>query len=110
MTQMKIQAALELAVKQMDGLIPTAIISVSTPGVIAIFETEDPHLFVTGMAVTVTGHSSTPVADGSYSVTVVNDTRFSLNDLDTDQPLTLTVGSNGKRLIYTFCGYSVSTC
>ena len=96
MSQIKIRAALETAIKSLGGPLPVADILKSTAGTVAVFETMLPHGLVTGVSVYIDSHvGCVPAVFGSYQVLVVNSTMFSLKNASTGVALPLTTGGIG---------------
>ncbi len=96
MSDKKIRAALEIALDGLAGLIPAVSVLTSSG---SVFVTSAPHLLKTDISAKVTGHvGSTPAVSGSYLVTVLSSTTFSLRDELTKQVVTLSVGGTGGSI------------
>lgn len=96
MSQTKIQAALELAVKGMPGLVEPSNITSSVAGNVAVFVTDGPHSLQSGVSVSIDGHMGcSPAVNGDYRIVVIDDSRFSLRDIGTDTPVSLSIGGIG---------------
>lgn len=96
MSQVSVKAALETAIDSMAGIIPAVSIVNSFTGPYASFETNEPHGLVNGVSVDVSGHTgSIPDVNGSYTVSVINDTRFGLRDSVSGDPIVLSSAGVG---------------
>jgi len=92
----KIRAALETAINTMVGIIPAVAIASSVPGAEAIFTTTAPHLLTSRVSVTISGHTgSTPNLNGTYIVSVIDATSFSLTNTITGVAIASTVAGVG---------------
>jgi hypothetical protein len=96
MSIVKIRAALEVALNAMTGIIPSVAITSSASGTPAVFTTTAPHLLVSNVSVTISGHSgSTPALNGSYLVVVTGASTFTLLNTVTKAPIASTAGGTG---------------
>lgn len=96
MSLVNIRAALENALAAIPGIIPAVSISASASGASAVFTTSAAHNLVSGLDITIAGHTgSTPDLNGRYFVTVLSTTTFSLTNKVTKTPVTSTVGGAG---------------
>ncbi len=96
MSQATISATLRAKIDSMAGVIPAVSILASTPGAVALFQTVSPHGLVPGLTVKVDGHvGCSPAVGGSYTVSVVSPTIFSLKNAATGQAVSLASGGTG---------------
>jgi hypothetical protein len=96
MSLVNIRAALENALAAIPSIIPAVTISTSASGTSAVFTTSTAHNLVSGLDVTIAGHSgSTPSLNGRYFVTVLSATTFSLTNKVTKAAIASTVGGTG---------------
>jgi hypothetical protein len=84
MSLVYIRAALETALNAMAGIIPSVVITSSTNG---SFITATPHLLVSGIIITISGHSVSVLNDSFY-VVVTGPNSFTLLHKVTRQPIT----------------------
>lgn len=90
MSQLSIRAALEIALQNMVGIIPsTNIVSSSN----SIFLTGSPHNLLSGMDVKIADH--TTKTSGNYFAVVLTATTFSLKDKVTLQSVVIPAGVGG---------------
>lgn len=100
MSIVDIRAALEVAIDQMPGLIPSVVIASSTPGNPTVFQTETPHKLKSGLVVEVSGHSgATPDLNGQYFVVVSAANQFTLQHIVTKTPIASTATGVGGVII-----------
>lgn len=88
MSIVDIRAALETALDNMPGLIPSVGIVSSTAGASAVLQTDAPHQLKTGLEVGISGHTgSTPDLNGTYKVVANTANTFSLQHKVTGTPI-----------------------
>jgi len=83
-----IRNAIENALSAMVPLIAPAVVSTSTVAASTVITTAAPHGLVSGLYVTLAGHTSTPTINGVYKITVISATKFSI-------PTAVTVAGSG---------------
>lgn len=98
MSQAVISSTLRAEFDSLEEIIPSVSIVGSTANG-SVFETAEPHWLTTGLTVEILGHAGcVPAVQGSYKVTVVDPTKFTLRDAAVDRPVTLSVGGSGGRV------------
>lgn len=97
MSLVYIRAAIEIAIKNMPGIVPAAaIISSSINGKF----NAPAHGLTTGLNVNITGHTgSVPAIAGSYLVNVVDADNFTLQNVVTQRIITLSTGGSGGTVL-----------
>lgn len=83
-----IRNAIENALSAMAPLIDSAVVSTSTVAASTVLTTATAHGLVSGLYVTLAGHTSTPTINGVYKITVISTTKFSI-------PTAVTVAGSG---------------
>lgn len=98
MSIVKIREALENAITGMVGLVPSVNITSSTAGSPLTFITAAPHNLLTGVSVTISGHSSTPNINGTYFFVSTGASSFTLQHGVTKAPITSVASGTGGVL------------
>jgi hypothetical protein len=92
----KIRAALETALAAMGELVPSFSIVSSAPGNAALVTTTVPHKLKSGVSVTISDHvGATPNLNGSFLISVLSATTFTLLHKVTEAPFACTAGGVG---------------
>lgn len=96
MSIVKIRAALETALAAIGEVVPSVAIVKSDPGTAAVITTATPHKLKSGVSVTLSGHGgSTPSLNGTFLITVLTPTTFSLLHKVSEAVFASTAGGTG---------------
>jgi hypothetical protein len=93
MSNVKIRAALELAINSMVGLVPAVSITSSSASSATLFTSTSPHSLKDGVSVSISNHTgSAPSLNGTYTFVYKTSTTFNLKDSVTGALITSSVG------------------